>query len=204
MLIRFSGIDYLIGLALLCLLLFIIWRRNHDRSQLLFLSIFWIYLLVVMSVVIFPIEIDTGHLDPAFSPRVNLMPFDFSSCAPQGACALEIGGNILLTIPFGFGINFLTRIRPRRLVILGIALGVGFELAQLALALLLQSRLRMVDVDDSLFNAVGVCVGYILFRAFAWLYVKIPRDSEINSGWLFADLYRIAREALAANSPEQP
>jgi len=37
-----------------------------------------------------------------------------------------------------------------------------------------------VDVNDVLLNAVGVLLGYGIFRIFAWLYLMITRRFRIN------------------------
>ncbi len=43
----------------------------------------------------------------------------------------DVVANILLTMPFGFGINFIIRVRAKRVPALAILAGVGIETSQL-------------------------------------------------------------------------
>jgi len=62
---------------------------------------------------------------------------------------VNIVDNILLTIPFGFGINFLARVRPKGIFWLAPAVGLGLELAQLCISLLSRSGSRASDINDA-------------------------------------------------------
>ncbi len=195
MLIYFGPTGFLIGFLLLGILLPILWKRKHSLSHLLFFSVFWVYLLFVIRVAVFPMVI---NLEPANAglPSINLIPFHIEYCARElRACVIEVGGNILLTVPFGFGINFLLESKPRQILWLGLALGFGFEFLQWAVSLVGRSGFRSVDINDLLLNAIGVWVGYALFRAFAWLYIRVARHFEIEEKRFFADVYKIAIRA---------
>jgi len=95
----------------------------------------------------------------------------------------------MLTIPFGFGINFLTRIKPGNIIWLAITIGLGFELYQLLMSLVFRSGIRAVDINDSILNGTGVLLGYVLFRVFAWVNLKVTKRFEIKHKWLFAYIY---------------
>lgn len=190
MLIDFDATDLLIGMAILPVLLFILWRQKKSGTYLLFFSVFWIYLLHVVQAVVFPIYLGAGN--PSFRPNINLVPFYFGDCSMPALCVRDIIDNVILTIPFGFGVNFLMRIKPGNSLWLGLAVGCGFELLQLVISLAFQSGFRAVDVNDAILNAVGVLLGYALFRAFAWAYNRIAEYLKIENTWLFVDVYRIA------------
>jgi glycopeptide antibiotics resistance protein len=192
MLIRFDENDFLVGICILCgLLIFLQWRKR-SLSYLVFFSIFWVYLLAVIAVVIFPVAINMDYVNEAFTPSINLIPFYFSSCSILKFCVIEIVGNIILTIPFGFGINFLTKIKPSRFLWLSLAVGFTFEFSQLVISIVFRSGFRTVDINDVMLNALGVLFGYALFRAFAWAYLKFAEHFEIKHKWLLADVYTIA------------
>ena len=203
MIIYFDKHDLLIGIGLLVILLPILWWRKRSYSYLLFFSIFWAYLLVVVKTVIFPIAINTDYGSPRFMPRINLVPFYLSYCSILKYCVIGILGNIILTMPFGFGINFLGRIKPRNFLWLALSLGLGFELSQLLLSIAFKSRFRSVDINDVLLNAAGVLLGYALFRAFAWAYVKATEYFDIKLKWLFADIYDIVVQTQAVDEPKR-
>jgi glycopeptide antibiotics resistance protein len=193
--------DLLIGIGFLVVLLPILWWRKHNLSYLLFFSIFWVYLLAVVQVVFFPIVTNTDYGSATFTPSINLIPFYFGSCfnnMPE-LCVRGIIDNIFLTIPFGFGVNFLARVKPRNIFWLAIAVGLGFEFSQLMLSIAFRSGFRAVDINDAIFNATGVLLGYALFGTFAWAYLKITKYFQIRHKWLFADIYDVVLQTQASN-----
>lgn len=103
--------------------------------------------------------------------RVHLIPLDFGELfdMPPSYAIHELGGNILLTVPLGFGIPLLTRLKTRQLPWLALAAGLSPELAQLILCLLVGGNYHSVDINDILLNAIGVLLGYGLFLGAAWL-----------------------------------
>jgi glycopeptide antibiotics resistance protein len=114
-----------------------------------------------------------------------------SRCTAFKPCLLEIFGNIILAIPFGVGINFLTRIKPEKFLWLAFALGFGFEFSQLIISIIFRSGFRTANVND-LLNATGIFLGYGLFKVFAWAYLKLAKRFDIKNKWLLGDIYNIA------------
>jgi glycopeptide antibiotics resistance protein len=200
MLTHFDVTDLLIGMAILPVLLAILWRRKKSGAYLLFFSVFWIYFLNVVQVVIFPIYVNVG--DPFFGPSINLIPFYFGACEMPDLCVRGVINNIILTIPFGFGINFLARVKTRNSFWLSLVVGFGFELLQLVISLVFRSGFRAVDINDAILNAVGVLLGYALFRAFAWAYVQIAEYLRIENKRLFMDIYSVALQGQAGGRLE--
>ena len=103
--------------------------------------------------------------------------------------------NILLTIPFGFGINFLLRIKPRSFLWLAPTTGLVLELSQLFVLVIFKSWFHAIDINDAISNGLGVLIGYAIFRVFARVYVKIAESSGFKHKWLLADIYRVASYA---------
>ena len=103
--------------------------------------------------------------------QVNLIPFDFGGLFTLHPTVIwhELGGNILLTVPFGLGFTFLVRIRARMIPLLAVTVGLAIETAQLLVSIAIRSAYRGVDINDVLLNAVGVLIGFGIFRASAWL-----------------------------------
>jgi len=172
--INFDKLDLLIGLFVLVCLLSVFWRQKRRASYILFFSIFWLYLLIVISTVIFPIVINRGVGDARFSPNINLIPFYFGACSIPFSCLEGVIMNILLTIPFGFGINFLRRVRPKSFLWLAPTTGLVFEFSQLIISLTFKSRFRVIDINDVIFNSIGVLIGFAIFRVFAWICQSLP------------------------------
>lgn len=195
MLIDFNVYDWLIGVGILVVLLPVLWWRKRNLSYLLFFSVFWIYLLAVVQAIFFPFVINTNDTGGIFRPSINLIPFYFGSCFDMPSlCMKGIFENIILTLPFGFGINFLTRVKSRNVLWVSIAIGLGFEFSQLVISLVFRSGFRASDINDAIFNTIGVLLGYALFRIFAWLYFMASAHYKIKHKWLFADIYDVVSQ----------
>ena len=204
MMVYFDVYDFLIGVGLLCALLPVIWWRKRKFSYLLFFSLFWVYILVLVQAVIFPFVINTTGGAASFNPSINLIPFYFGGCFNMPAqCTAGIVDNILLTIPFGYGINFLARVRPRNIFWLALGVGLGCEISQLCISMLFWSGFRAIDINDVIFNAAGVLMGYALFRAFALLYVRTTVYFGFRPKWLAADIYDVAIRTHAVDESKQ-
>jgi glycopeptide antibiotics resistance protein len=203
MLIYFDVYDLLIGIAILCILLPVLWRWKHSLSYLIFFSIFWVYLLAVVQAVIFPIAINTDNGNGLFTPSINLIPFYFGSCPMPDVCIRDMLENIILTIPFGFGINFLVRVKSKNILWPALAVGLGFELSQLVISLVFKSGFRTVDINDVIFNCTGVLLGYMFFRAFARVTLKTAEYYKIKCKGLFADVYEVVLQTQTAGESKK-
>lgn len=84
--------------------------------------------------------------------RVNLLPFS------QGDSLLNLLGNVVMFLPFGFSLPLLWRgWHWRRTLLLGLAATGGIESWQLLIG-------RYFDVDDILLNTLGVLCGFLLWK----------------------------------------
>lgn len=79
------------------------------------------------------------------------------------AVVFDILANFLLTIPFGFGGCFLKFLGGKRLMLGALGAGLTLEGVQLLLILMLGEYPHSVDINDVLFNALGVMAGGGLF-----------------------------------------
>ena len=72
---------------------------------------------------------------------------------------LNIGGNILAFVPFGYFLPSLSthKLKFFQVFLLTFQLSIGIELIQLL------SKVGSFDVDDMILNTLGGVVGYILF-----------------------------------------
>lgn len=164
MLITFDSIDLLIGLAVGGIILSVLWWRGRGFVYLVIFALFWAYLLAVVAVVAFPIAVEQDLVGEPFSPNVNLQPFYVGACQPFAQCVRRLVENVLLTIPFGFGLPLLLTIKPKRIAFIALGIGLSLEAIQLVLALLFHSRFRVIDINDVMLNALGVAIGYTAER----------------------------------------
>lgn len=175
-----------IGLVVILLLLFIEFRRKRSIPHIFCLIVFSIYILFAMKEVFFPININGTYADtmrkvPLIS-HINLIPFYLGQTqAFNDRDILDFINNILLTIPFGFGVVFVSQFKLKDFIWLPFVVGFGVEITQLVISLLLGYPYRVIDINDALLNAIGVLIGYGLFRVFAWLFILMTRNLQIKS-----------------------
>jgi len=166
--------------AALIIGLIVIGWRTRNLSYVVCCAVFGVYLLKVIDLTLFPMFIAPRSDEPwyweQFWRNINLIPFYFGSdaAAYPELMSLAIQGailNIVLTIPFGFGLRFIVPVSTKRIFWTGLLVGLGIEAAQLIMGLLLRLNYRQIDVNDVIMNALGVWIGYGLFRIFAWFYI---------------------------------
>lgn len=128
---------------------------------------FLVYIALLVYFVFFAESLGrTGTVSSASGYRYNLEPLKeikrfVYNVDVLGAWAvfLNVGGNVIAFIPFGY---FLPSLSTHRLKFLSVAmltvtLSVSIELVQLI------SKVGSFDVDDMILNTLGGVAGYILF-----------------------------------------
>lgn len=152
-------------------------------------------MMAVVSVVVFPFYVPENISEFSSKLNINLLPFDFGSCFDYlpALCLRSIYENIFLTVPFGFGISFIARINPKRIVWLAISVGLAFEIAQLVIMLIFHASFRAIDINDVIFNAAGVLLGYGIFRVFGLIYSFIIQKLKRRPRYIFSYIYDVVR-----------
>lgn len=214
---QFTGdIRYLFLIALAAAL-YALWRRNLSIPHLFCCFVFGIYLIYALDKAFFPLHISGTYAEEMrqiptlafinFNPfffgvaDTNIDPFNLGRRSSISSALPGLLLNLALTLPFGLGINFVRKIKPKQ--IWWVACGVGFAIEgmQLLLTLLLRYPYREVDINDVLMNALGVLIGYGFFLVFARLYVQLTLRFGIVHSGLGAYIYEVTNEAVAsANS----
>lgn len=160
--------------------------RKRDMRYLLDQALFGFYLMAVFCVIFFPIPLPINWpanltwKDTVQSlAHVNLIPFNYSSlfASPINPRFVfqDVVMNILLTIPFGFGICFLKASRGKAIFYWAVGAGLALEGTQLLGKLILGVYYHAVDINDVLTNALGVLVGCGLYRAADWIVRKFKK-----------------------------
>lgn len=194
----FLGLPALILCPLLLLTLVILRRRGCGWPFLACLAVFFVYLMAVAARTLFPITIDPemarvlSEEGVTYFNRANLIPFWFGPYATAESISLAMGQNILLTMPFGFGINFVARTRKWHFIWLPALVGLSIEGLQLVISLLLGYPYRVIDVNDLIANAAGVLLGYAFFRVFRWAFLELARGARFKPGGWLAYLLEVA------------
>jgi glycopeptide antibiotics resistance protein len=151
--------------------------RRRGWKFLLPFAAFLVYCLALVNAVLFPLYLPEPGIGFTFASRweqlsqlyhyhgLNLFPFYFGTCwdLPH-LCRIGIIQNILMTVPFGVLYPLLHPLPTSRIPLLALLVGLATELSQLLMMLLLGSNYRTVDINDTIFNALGVLLGYGLLR----------------------------------------
>jgi glycopeptide antibiotics resistance protein len=171
---NFFPIPFLLGL--LILIMIIVRMRTHGWVYMLVLALFGLYIMAVIDVIFFPIPLPRNW--PANLPwketltllsQVNLIPFNYGSLFlyPSSffSALRDVILNIVLTIPFGWGISYLTKTSGKRIIWLALAAGLFLEGTQLIMKLTLGVFFHAVDISDVIWNALGVLAGFGVYHA---------------------------------------
>ena len=181
-------------LDLLIVLLFgLIWigivtflRLKKSLAYLIFFTIFYVYIVKVLDYTLFQFQslILLKHFMPELilngqtaGKDMNLIPF--ITLTPQDLKTSLL--NILLLIPFGFGLPFITNFRMKKIVVIGALFSILIEFLQLTTGRVAKITFRIADINDVIFNTAGAAIGYILFVGFVRIYRHISHKWEISA-----------------------
>jgi glycopeptide antibiotics resistance protein len=146
------------------------WRNKHSLVDRVGFAFFWLYLLVLLSMTVLSGAVyrsvpwsERMEMAPLLLSRVNLIPFHFTRFPLPGYVIPDVLLNIGVTIPLGFGLAFFKGIKFKPMLWLALAVGLFFEVGQLVVTLLVVAPVRAPDINDVIFNAGGVLIGYVLY-----------------------------------------
>jgi glycopeptide antibiotics resistance protein len=193
----YSLTNYFIGLLIAILIIALI--RTRSLSYVICAAIFGVYLLFVIDNAFFPLHIRGNFADSMrampFIFGVNLIPFRFSPYSELSSIIRELGLNLALLVPFGFGISFLFPVREKHIVWLAPGVGASIEAIQLVISLIVGYPYRTIDITDVIMNTSGFLVGYAIFRLFVWWYLALTQRFHIKHVGLGRYIYMIAHPA---------
>ena len=160
------------------MVVFLLNKKNRIGFQLkreIIINVFFIYILCVISVTLFPLFITFGRNNNGIS--VNLIPIvgtvkEISSIPSDASMHIfmikfwvkEIGGNMLLLFPLGAMLPMLwEKFRScTKTVFFAFCLSLSIETMQL-LSGYLGNIGRAFDIDDVLLNTLGALLGFLLY-----------------------------------------
>jgi glycopeptide antibiotics resistance protein len=156
-------------------------KEKRRGVYLILFTVFYVYIFKVLDYTLF--QFQSLLLLKYFMPNlilngqdagddINLVPL--IGLGPQDLTTSLL--NVLLLIPFGFGLPFVTDLRMKETVVIGVLFSIVVECLQLVTGLVAGITFRIADVNDVIFNTVGVAIGYMVF---VW-FVRIYRRSSHN------------------------
>ena len=69
----------------------------------------------------------------------------------------------------------------KKIVVIGALFSIVIEFLQLITGFMAKITFRIADINDVIFNTVGVAIGYILFVGFVRIYRHISHNREISA-----------------------
>jgi glycopeptide antibiotics resistance protein len=175
----------LVGLTWLGISAYLLLKKKKSLVYLLFFTIFYFYLYKILDYTLIQFQslLLLQHFVPGLmlngfrdGTNVNLIPLATLTLEDVKTSLL----NILMMMPFGFGLPFITNLRMKRVVSLGLLLSIVIELLQLITGFTANTTFRVADINDLIFNTVGVAIGYMLFIGFVRITRHVSRDLKIS------------------------
>lgn len=178
LMIEFYPIPFITGLIILIAAIRILKFRGKTAAYLIPFSLMGGYLLIVIGLTLFPIPIPVENnitfKDQIASVifQINLVPFRYLTWFTAGPLRFEILMNILLTVPFGFLINYFSKINWGAILWISIASGYAIETSQLIMSFFFGAY-RTVDISDVILNTLGTLFGFLLFKLSRLFFLKM-------------------------------
>lgn len=180
-------------------------KRKTTLVYLLFFTIFYIYLYKVLDYTLFQFQslLAMKYVLPdlilngvSAGESINLIPLITLTSQDLRTSLL----NLLLMMPFGFGLPLLTNWGVTRIVVMGGLFSIAIEILQLVTGLIAQITFRIADINDVIFNTAGAAVGYVLYVGFVRVYRRISRNRNLSA----QSLGVMTGSAIAQNREFEP
>ena len=174
------------GLIWIGIVTFLRLKKKKILVYLIFFTMFYAYLFKVLDYTLFQFQslLLLKHFTPDLilngqtaGKNMNLIPL--ITLTPQDLKTSLL--NILLLIPFGFGLPFITNFRMKKTVVIGALFSIIIEFLQLITGFMAKITFRIADINDVIFNTVGVVIGYILFVGFVRIFRHRSYNWEISA-----------------------
>lgn len=185
---------YVVSIPVYIIFLIISIIKRQKITAIIFSSLFYFYCVSVISVTLFPLPYQKSTIEwgrASIPLENNFIPFTFlqeatapfrhyTASSSYFDYALEIalkqvGGNILLGMPFGFLAPLIWKKRNTflRILVAGFWFSFAIEASQFFISLMLGYTYRQADVDDIILNSTGVALGYFCLKLSKLLLKKI-------------------------------
>ncbi|MBS5363235.1 MAG: VanZ family protein [Clostridium sp.] len=144
-------------------------KREH-RIRLCYIGIIELYIMLLISVTIFPIRIIPSEMRTGKNSILDfcqLIPFKdiIDIVKNSGIINIQLIGNIILLMPMPVLIGYLSKkVNYKVLFFKSILFSFGIEIIQLIIDILLSYPSRIFDVDDIILNGIGILIGMIIFK----------------------------------------
>lgn len=165
-----------INLFLSAFFLFSGLRNRKKPVYYLFVTVFCIYLNLLIERAFFPIFTIGARHYTRITDYMNWNIMQLMEYTPY-----QIVGNILLTFPIGILLPFIVNKKNKGRLGIAVCLAVAIEFVQLGMIGTLHLMDVSFDINDILLNVFGCFFGHFIFLIFCKIYVQLPREECRNS-----------------------
>ena len=157
----------------------IIKKYKLDISREIIKSIFFIYITIVLSITFNNLD---SYYALTFDYQFNSIPLKETISMFKNTLSValyQVGGNILLFIPFGLFIPFLYK-KDQNIIKVGFLsflFSLSIEISQVILG-------RIGDIDDLIFNTIGGIIGFIIYFILRKIQIRAFNDISRNKTFL--------------------
>jgi len=199
------GTKLLFGAVLIGCVIHLRRRKRKSALYLALFTLFYIYIFKVLDYTLFQFQslILLKHFIPTLMvkgqaagthnaiPLITLTPHDLKTSLL----------NILMLVPFGFGMPFITNLRLKHIVAIGALFSLCIEFLQFASGLVSGVTFRIGDINDVIFNTLGAAVGYLLFVIIGNGYRRLYKKAQMPANPTLR--YFAERPQLASSNRER-
>lgn len=172
--LQFSYLAIIVSVLFYIIYLLFLIRKKYHLGDCILHSLLFIYVVLVIKYTQFPIIYGESFVE-AFkeygATNYNLVPF--ATITKSGI--LEAALNIILFIPYGFLGYILFRFQARKTMLSGMLFSISIEIVQFLIGNITKVFFRVPDINDVIFNSLGVFIGIILYIPF-WFVAKWMMD----------------------------
>lgn len=157
--------------------------KTKGRLRLFGVVLFIAYLIVLMYFLLFAEMLGRTEITEGYSYNLTLFKeirrfWEYRDQLGSAAVVLNLAGNVLAFVPFGFILPILFRVNRKWYIILqwSFIVSLSFEVTQLL------TKVGIFDVDDLLLNTLGGLLGYWCFSLVNWIRRKVDGTGETSPG----------------------
>ena len=159
------------GMLTTIIVMLIMIKKKYKASYMILTAVFIMYVTGVICMTFFPINYVKTIPDDfdLMENTVKLIPFEVIlyniRYEPIDYIIVQIGGNILMTVPFGIMLPLLYRTKKKYIYpLICFCLTAAIECLQFLIGFLLNTFYRTSDIDDIILNFTGAVIGLLICR----------------------------------------
>ena len=179
MIIDFDGLTIILGIVIYIFICIIIYKKKTDKIFFVFSTIMFIYFMCVIKIALFPVIMIKG-LPSNIYKSFNFIPF-------RGGVNVTDVQNLIMTVPLGIGMPFISGLKNlKRILAGGVVTGITIETIQDLESLLCGGFTnRIIDINDIIFNTLGMLVGFLLLYWSSKIFLKLTHSKKLNDFWKY-------------------